>query len=115
MKKTKKKYKLSPEHRKKISEARKGIPVSQKTKNKMSVARKKYFSDPKNAEKIKKMYETHGRPVEQKLSSGKWVRFQTASLAAKEAGTCRQLIQMVCSKKYINKTAGGYTWRYAKI
>lgn len=103
---------FSSDYRKKLSEARKGMHLSDEAKRKLSEANKGRI--PWN--KGKPRPEGAGKPpraVEQWSKDGTTLiaRYESISEAARQTGVEMRNISACCREKL--KSAGGYKWRYA--
>lgn len=103
----KEKYK-DPEYRKKISEAHKGIPIKDKTKESL----RKANTGRKCTEETKqKLHKVHSKGVLQYSISGKLIAtYDTCEEAALAIGKNRKTIGDCCNGR--NKTCGGFIFLY---
>lgn len=118
---------VTPEVRKKMSDAKRGIPFSKEHKENLSLSRKGRTSwnkgiaknnnpltgKPRSLEVCKKISESKYRKIAQLTVNGDFIRyFLSIDSAAKTTGCCSQNISKVCCGK--RKKAGGFGWKYAE-
>lgn len=103
----------SAETCKKISEAKKGKPISEKTRIALLYAVKN--QKPETKLKISESLNGNGRAIKSKVicvETG--VVYNSCVDASKKTGICRSTIGRVCNKEPKYKSAGGYHWEYYK-
>lgn len=107
----------SPEIRKKRSESQKGRTLSEETRRKISEAKTGVQIGPFTEEHKRRMKENHGGGAEKKpvlcVETGEV--FSCIKEAANQTGINKKQISNCCRGVPHYNTAGGYTWRFAKV
>lgn len=100
--------------RKGVSKPHTGIPRSEKTKEKISLANKghPYYPGVLTEDGRKRISQAQSISVSRYTKNGEYIdTFESATKAQQEIGVCSANITIVCKGR--RKTAGGYVWRYA--
>lgn len=124
-------YTHTEETKAKISQAKKGVPFSEKHRkniSKVQTGKKRSNQHKENISKSlkgkkrsketrrkmsKAITEAKGKKVGQYAKDGSLIKvWETALSAAKELGICQPNITACCEGKKYRKTAGGYIWKY---